>query len=56
MPEEELEDIKQKRSFDIFHCIMPEYRLEDIFEMEHYQLVKALAALFAVDYPVSGVL
>jgi hypothetical protein len=51
VPEEELEDIRQKRDFDIFHCIVPDYRLEDIYEMQHYQLVRGggAASVYSLD-------
>jgi len=40
VPHEELEDIKSKRNSDIFHRMVPNYRLEEMFLMQHYQLVQ----------------
>jgi hypothetical protein len=29
-----------KKDYDIFHCIVPEFDLKDLFDMTHYSLVK----------------
>lgn len=51
VPQEELEDIRQKRDYDIFHCMLPHYRLEDLYDMRHYQLARreGNATVYALD-------
>lgn len=38
--EEEVEEVRMKKDYDIFHCIVPEFNLEDLFSTEGYNLVK----------------
>lgn len=39
-PEEEVEEIRMKKDYDIFHCIVPEFDLEQLFNMTGYRMVK----------------
>lgn len=39
-PDDEVEEVRLKKDYDIFHCIVPEFELGDLFDMSQYNEVK----------------